>query len=300
MKKKIIAFTLTMALLTGAAGVNAAQDINGSFSVDGKEITAVSNGMICVREAAEALGFKVEWIAESKTITLTKGAVYITFTIGEDGYTFARTAPMPLGAAPEIKNGKTYVPVELFTELMQLTASADENGINIITVNELTGNATVTSVSSGTITVKDKEIGEVVLHISKNTKITDADGNAVKAEDITEDSELEVVYGDAMTQSLPPQNNPKSIVVITKAEDNAEDNAIIDTLSITGSVTAIENGMIIVESDEDSNNTVALKITDNTNGNTDVKKGDKVTAAYSPIMTRSIPPQSECFEINLN
>lgn len=300
MKKKIIAFTLTMALLTGAAGVNAAQDINGSFSVDGKEITAVSNGMVCVREAAEALGFKVEWIAESKTITLTKGAVYITFTIGEDGYTFARTAPMPLGAAPEIKNGKTYVPVELFTELMQLTASADENGINIITVNELTGNAIVTDISSGTITVNDKEIGEVVLHISKNTKITDADGNAVKAEDITKGSELEIVYGDAMTQSLPPQNNPKSIVVITKAEDNAEDNAIMDTLSITGSVTAIENGMIIVESDEDSNNTVALKITDNTNGNTDVKEGDKVTAAYSPIMTRSIPPQSECFEINLN
>lgn len=296
MKKKIIAFTLTMALLTGAAGVNAAQDINGSFSIDGKEITAVSNGMVCVREAAEALGFKVEWIAESKTITLTKGAVYITFTIGEDGYTFARTAPMPLGAAPEIKNGKTYVPVELFTELMQLTASTDENGINIITVNELTGNATVTDISSGTITVKDKEIGEVVLHISKNTKITDADGNAVKAEDITEGSELEVVYGDAMTQSLPPQNNPKSIVIITKAEDNA----IMDTLSITGSVTAIENGMIIVESDEDSNNIVALKITDNTNGNTDVKEGDKVTASYSPIMTRSIPPQSECFEINLN
>ncbi len=300
MKKKIIAFTLTMALLTGAAGVNAAQNINGSFSVDGKEITTVTDGMVCVREAAEALGFKVEWIAESKTITLTKGAVYITFTIGEDGYTFARTAPMPLGAAPEIKNGKTYVPVELFTELMQLTASTDENGINIITINELTGNATVTAVSSGTITVKDKEIGEVVLHISKNTKITDADGNAVKAEVITEGSELEVVYGDAMTQSLPPQNNPKSIVVITKAEDNAEDNAIIDTLSITGSVTAIENGMIIVESDEDSNNTVALKITDNTNGNTDVKKGDKVTASYSPIMTRSIPPQSECFEINLD
>lgn len=300
MKKKIIAFTLTMALLTGAAGVNAAQDINGSFSVDGKEITTVTDGMVCVREAAEALGFKVEWIAESKTITLTKGAVYITFTIGEDGYTFARTAPMPLGAAPEIKNDKTYVPVELFTELMQLTASTDENGINIITVNELTGNATVTDISSGTITVKDKEIGEVVLHISKNTKITDADGNAVKAEDITKGSELEVVYGDAMTQSLPPQNNPKSIVVITKAEDNAEDNAIMDTLSITGSVTAIENGMIIVESDEDSNNTVALKITDNTNGNTDVKEGDKVTAAYSPIMTRSIPPQSECFEINLN
>lgn len=300
MKKKIIAFTLTMALLTGAAGVNAAQNINGSFSVDGKEITTVTDGMVCVREAAEALGFKVEWIAESKTITLTKGAVYITFTIGEDGYTFARTAPMPLGAAPEIKNGKTYVPVELFTELMQLTASTDEKGINIITVNELTGNANVTDISSGTITVKDKEIGEVVLHISKNTKITDADGNAVKAEVITEGSELEVVYGDAMTQSLPPQNNPKSIVVITKAADNAEDNAIMDTLSITGSVTAIENGMIIVESDEDSNNTVALKITDNTNGNTDVKKGDKVTASYSPIMTRSIPPQSECFEINLD
>jgi hypothetical protein len=296
MKKKIFAILLTGAMLANVAGVFAAE--KGGFYVDGQAVstTVVEDNkiMVPVRDAAQALGFEVEWTAQSKTVTLTKGAVYITFAIGNDGYTFAKTAPMPLGRAAEIKDGVTFVPVELFTELMELNASIDGGDVNIITVTELKGSGVVKELSDSTITFEDSEIGEVLLHIGDDTVLTDSEGNTLELGDIAVGSELDVVYGDAMMESLPPQNVPKSIAL--KAAANVE------SLTIIGTVEENEDGFIHVVSDDKEAQyaEVVLVLTDETIGDgLDAKVGDKVEATFSPIMTRSIPPQANVFTVNV-
>lgn len=294
MKKRLFALIIGCTLISSAV-VGAGE---GIFSIDGKAVTSAYTDndtiIVPVREAAEALGFKVEWMAQDKTVTLTKGAVTVSFRVGTDGYTFAKTAPMPLGRAAEIREGKTLVPIELFSEIMELPLSVDGDNVNVITVNNYTGTGTVTDLGEGTITFEDSVTGEVILHIGENTAITDADGNTVSLEDIAKGSKIDVTYSPQMMQSMPPQNSPEAIVLTEKGKT--------DELEITGTVTELTDGMAVVESD-DKNAAypqVALKITDNTKNEVgEIKAGDKVTATFSPVMTRSIPPQSECIEIKL-
>ena len=66
------------------------------------------NTYIPLRAICEKLGFEVNWVAESRTVELVKLPLFITFSVDEDGYTFAKTAPMKLGSAPVIVNDRTY------------------------------------------------------------------------------------------------------------------------------------------------------------------------------------------------
>lgn len=63
-----------------------------------------------------------------------------------------------------------------------------------------------------TITVTDSEMGEVVLAIG-NTEISDADGNKITIDALESGMKVEVEYGEVMTMSLPPVNNPISIKI---------------------------------------------------------------------------------------
>ncbi|RXJ00744.1 copper amine oxidase N-terminal domain-containing protein [Anaerobacillus alkaliphilus] len=74
--------------------------------------------MIPVRAIAEALGFPATWEGKTQSVRIGMG---ITLTIGKDYYTYMRTAPIYLGAAPELINGVTYVPLHFFTDVMRLT-----------------------------------------------------------------------------------------------------------------------------------------------------------------------------------
>lgn len=79
-----------------------------------------------------------------------------------------------------------------------------------------------------------------------------------------------------------------------------------EVLSMRGEITQI-NGNTVTVTDEQNNQSVAVKVAWNTeirkgsNGKAlsfdKLKKGDKVTAYYSPVMTRSLPPQSRGFAI---
>jgi len=70
--------------------------------------------MVPVRAIAEALGFKVTWDDATRMVIINN---IITFQPGKDYYTYARMAPFTLGAAPELKDGRTFVPLKLFTEV---------------------------------------------------------------------------------------------------------------------------------------------------------------------------------------
>lgn len=64
-----------------------------------------------------------------------------------------------------------------------------------------------------TVTVTDSELGEVILAIG-NTEIFDADGKETDVNALQNGMTVRVEYGDIMTMSLPPVNNPKTIKII--------------------------------------------------------------------------------------
>ncbi len=73
--------------------------------------------MVPLRAIAEALKFDVIWNEADKSIFLGKR---ISLKIGEDYYTYMKTAPIQLGTAPELVEGDTYVPLKFFKEVASM------------------------------------------------------------------------------------------------------------------------------------------------------------------------------------
>ena len=252
--KKSIALGMAISMLGSVSAIaGTTASVAKNITVNGDKITATAitqdgKTLLPVRAVATALGLNVEWNAEQKSVVLEDLPLYVTFHTGVDGYTFAKTAPMPLGQAPIIIDSVTYVPVELFSDILACTVDDTDNGIVIFdeTEESSTETTTVTEDSTETTTsaksdetateetteadakatgkvveIGDKEIlfndevmGEVRLCPNDDTKITDKDGNEIKITDIKVDNEIEVEYSDVMTDSLPPLNNPISIKVV--------------------------------------------------------------------------------------
>ncbi|MEG1991813.1 MAG: stalk domain-containing protein [Acetivibrio sp.] len=87
------------------------------------EMTAYMRGehvLLPVRIIGEALGFKVTRNRAEDSVSMEDGIVKTSFVIGEDLYykasafAIGMSKPSPIGAAPVIIHGKTYVPMELF------------------------------------------------------------------------------------------------------------------------------------------------------------------------------------------
>lgn len=269
-----------------------------------KDITV----MLPVREIAEAIGFKVEWNQEAKRVELFRGPVMVTFSIGTDGYTFAKTAPQQLGVAPELTNDLTYVPAELFTTLIGSHMAMKENGNISIVDGDIAYNATISAVSDGSITVEDIDKGTVVCHIGEETKLIGADGSDIKLEDLKVGDLVKVEYSEAMTMSLPPQNTPVSITVI--ADEEKEEVPAPENTVTQGKVLAVsENQITLGEDLEDINTQLIVNISaDETEildkdgkkiALKDIKAGDLVEVTHKPIMTMSIPPQTPGVKVQL-
>ena len=216
MKKKLLA---TLALTTSmavSAFAGTAVTINGNAIENANAIEENGATYIAVRPIADALGLNVEWNGDTKTVVVTNGGpLYITFQIGVNGYTFAKTAPMELSGAPILVNSTTYVPADVFTDLLQYTVTNENGTLNIVTEDKeiATGFGTVSEVSDEEILFNDEIKGEVRLNKSDNVKVTDENGNSVDINSITVGTKLTVEYSDAETMSLPPLNNPISIIV---------------------------------------------------------------------------------------
>ena len=89
-----------------------------------------------LRAVCEALGFEVQWIEESRTIEIVKLPVYITCSPDRDGYTFAKTAPMLLGAAPTLIDDLTYVPQNFVDEIVGASLIVEDGAYHIATAVE--------------------------------------------------------------------------------------------------------------------------------------------------------------------
>ncbi len=73
--------------------------------------------MIPLRAVAEALGYEVTWEGSTRSVTLDKE---ISLTIDKDSYTNKDNACIQLGAAPELTNSRTFVPLNFFRDVVKL------------------------------------------------------------------------------------------------------------------------------------------------------------------------------------
>ncbi|SCZ77941.1 stalk domain-containing protein [Acidaminobacter hydrogenoformans] len=87
--------------------------------------------MVPLRAAAEALGHEVTWLPETQSVMVGKA----TLTIGQDAYAFARMAHKPLGTAPVLKDGRTFVPLSFFGEILPELHAEMSSGKIMIAAN---------------------------------------------------------------------------------------------------------------------------------------------------------------------
>ena len=303
--KIIPAVMLAASMATTAIAAPNAINVNNS-ALDGiSYIVNEGKTMIPVRAICEKLGFAVEYDNASHIVTLVKLPVTISFLPTEDGYTFARTAPLRLGTNPILVNDRTYVPVEFITEILKGEYAVDGDTISIRYGEEAkeevaqpeTAKAEVTVVEIGeeSITVLDEVLGEVVVFADEATVITDASGKAIALKDIDASKKLSVEYGAAMTMSIPPQTTSVSISVMGETVEAPAAETVKATASIVeigeGSVTVMDyvRGEVVVHITEET------KITDKEGkkialSNIDMSKEFEVE--YAPAMTMSLPPQT--------
>lgn len=133
----VLAETVQPPLLTAQAAYQL--KVNGE-SVEGQAYEKGELVMVPLRSVSEALGFTVVWNEEAQTIDMDNGSVKTTITIGEDLYFKASseavglTDSLPLGAAPELREDRTYVPAGLFHLLYSSEQAVKIEG-NIISID---------------------------------------------------------------------------------------------------------------------------------------------------------------------
>lgn len=318
MKKfnKIIPVAMLAATLTTSAFA-----APNAINVNNTELDGISyivnegKAMIPVRAVCEQLGFEVEYDNESHIVTLVKLPVTVTFLPTQDGYTFARTAPMMLGTDPILVNNTTYVPAEFVNEILKGEYSIAGDVLNIKygeTVEEnvevqpaetVTATASIAEIGENFVTVMDYVRGEVVVYIDDKTEIVDKDGKAIDLAELDVDKELTVEYAPAMTMSLPPQTTGIKIAQTDAEAKDVVDGEVCEIIAEDGKITGIAVG-----DKKDPMNQIVLNVADETTVTTaegtaakleDIQEGAYIRGLASRITTRSIPAQKPCYSITV-
>ncbi|WP_371380132.1 stalk domain-containing protein [Sporomusa aerivorans] len=110
----------------------------GTIVLNGKELALSEQDiiktdggavMLPLSVIAEGLGYDIVWNGENRTVDLQNGACTMaTLTIGSKTYGKLKMAVL-LERAPEIINGKTLVPVEFFTDVLDLKVDINNSHI---------------------------------------------------------------------------------------------------------------------------------------------------------------------------
>lgn len=136
MKKLVKPMVIAAAVAMAFSATAFAKDAN---QAKGNEKTTKEEAPVLVplRETAEKLGFKVSY--DKGTILVDDGTMHANLTIGKNSYQVVTSnpdlvgmsAPFSLAAAPVLKDGKTYVPIELFVPLTGNDSSVKVDGTTI-------------------------------------------------------------------------------------------------------------------------------------------------------------------------
>ncbi|WP_127531243.1 PdaC/SigV domain-containing protein [Paenibacillus kobensis] len=84
--------------------------------------------LVPLRQAAEALGYKIVWNNRTQSVELSRGAQWTSVTVGKNSYFANKMAPVKLSAAPTVIKGTVYVPVHFFDSILKLRVIANDSG----------------------------------------------------------------------------------------------------------------------------------------------------------------------------
>ena len=95
-----------------------------------KQEAAENAAMVSLREAAKQLGLQVSWNAEIQTVVLSKDGYRATISVGSAKYGYTKlvekdgdltemTVEALAAQAPELRDGRTYVPQSMIDALKQ-------------------------------------------------------------------------------------------------------------------------------------------------------------------------------------
>lgn len=304
-----------MTLSAEAEEINEAPVLNGVTlpSISAKDVNGVI--MIPLRELCEGLGYEVNWIGETRSVDLIKGAHYIKVSLDNNEFSFSRRAPESLEAAPTLVGDLTYVPLSFVDRIVggYYVENEDETYKivlpSIVTLKEIT--------EEGSILVSDEAIGEVLVHIDETTLITKGkDRRLYTVEDLKVGMVLAVEYSPAMTMSIPAQTLAVRINIenLDVLEDVPQEEIVeeteVQTLSFEGEITAIEENIVTIGNPVEDAKALALVISDDTviskgldkriYGLDDLQVGMKISGTHAEQMTMSIPAQTVALEIKIN
>ncbi len=272
--------------------------LNADTYVDG------DNVMLPLRAICEALGYEVGYDNESTMISLTRGAHYITMYPTKDEYTFSKMAPVALGIAPQLVDGRTYVPVSFVENILQSAGcTVDQNGeIKITDPKEEESNYRVATaleeVKDGSVLVMDEILGEVVVSFTEETVF-----QGIALSDIKKDTEFMVEYVDnAVSQSIPAQAAAMNVMSVALYEEvNAPE---VNAVEFAGTIKEVGEDFVLVEGE---NGEIKLVVSEETNIHhamnrriykfDDLEAGMKISGTHQEAMTFSLPPQSAAIEI---
>ncbi len=270
-------------------------------------VNADGTYMLPLRAMMEELGFEVNWDAATGLSVLTKGPVQITINPFEDGYTFAKTAPIKLGSAPVVKNDTTYVPEAFVAEILQGKYSNNGSFAYVTlqdTTEKISMNAEVKDVAEGKIEIGLEGIEDytVILNLPDETVLEDKDGNTIEVADITKGDLVYAEFSSAMTRSIPPQSNAIKIQVL-KAADQGE----VQENKYYGLVSQIEGSTLYMDG-EDMDAKLVIHVDDKTQVKnelgenialSDIKEGTYLEVVTSPAYTASLPPQTTAVSVSV-
>lgn len=84
--------------------------------------------MVPLASVLRQLQFDVTWNGKRKAADISKGALWSSISLNKDSYFLGKKAPRKLGAAPEMKNGHVYVPLEFLSDILNLKVSRNKQG----------------------------------------------------------------------------------------------------------------------------------------------------------------------------
>lgn len=160
MKKKILITTLLAATLLMPIQ---AKELNTPIFIDGelkgKGFIEKSVTYIPLRSVSETLGAIVHWDSPTKTATLSKGYTTIVQRIGSDTAR-VNNKIVPIGAAAQIKDGLTYVPLRFVSENLgtQVHWDSATRSVQITTDGAIVSTPPTNNPISKEETLKDKYI----------------------------------------------------------------------------------------------------------------------------------------------
>lgn len=87
--------------------------------------------MIPLAQTLEPLGYEVQWNTDKRSVEILKGAQWTKVFIDENSYFKNKMAPHPLSHAPVIIEGRTLVPIEFFSVILDLGIAIDDGQLAI-------------------------------------------------------------------------------------------------------------------------------------------------------------------------